>query len=116
VACWVSEVEGRVADVAVAVKGLGIGRVGDEGVGADETCQSRQIPTRIHVNQANVRCAAAQIVVAVSRVAHVCQTRRRFRAPVAKGIVPRRAAPLAIQNGRYSTIPFSPVRFVVCDG
>ncbi len=52
--CRVIEIEGVVVDVSVAVEGLGVGRVGDEGIGGEEPGQGGRVVAGIVIVQANL--------------------------------------------------------------
>ena len=50
----VNEIDGVVKDIAVAVEGLGAGRVGDEGVGGDEAGEGGGVVAGVVVEEAEV--------------------------------------------------------------
>ena len=68
VARGVDEVNGVVVGVGVAVKGLRVGGVGDEGVGGGEAAQVGQVVAGVHVDEAQV-VGRGLVVVAVAGVA-----------------------------------------------
>ena len=51
---WVNSVDGVIAGVGIAVEGLGMGRVGDEGVGGDEAGEGGGVVAGVVVEEAEV--------------------------------------------------------------
>ena len=77
--------QGVVVGVAVAIPGLGIGRVGSYSVGAGEAGNGGDVVAGVHVDEAKV--GGAEVVVLVAGVASIGQIGRWFGAPVAKGVI-----------------------------
>ena len=93
VPCWISQTSRVVEYIGVAVEGLRVGGVGDEGVGAGEAAQVGQVVAGVHVDEAQV-VGCGQVVVAVAGVAQAGDGLRRLSAPVAEGEVARDAVAL----------------------
>ena len=88
--CWICSASWGVTDITVTVVALGVGRVGDEGVGAGEPAGGGDVVAGVHVDEAEV--GGAEVVVLVAGVASIGQVGRWFGAPVAKGVIAGGAA------------------------